>query len=102
VPYKVVFRPEAEADLLALYRYILSAGGLVRAGTYIERIETACMSLATFPERGTRRDDIAPGIRVVGFERRVSIAFRVFNEAVEIVSIAYAGKDFEGELRGED
>ena len=102
MPYKVVFRPEAEADLLALYRYISSAGGLLRAGVYIERIETACMSLATFPERGTCRDDIAPGIRVIGFERRVSIAFRVLNEAVEIVSIAYAGREFEGELREED
>jgi plasmid stabilization system protein ParE len=44
---------------------------------YLDRIEEACMALATFPKRGTRRDDILPGLRTIGFERRVTIAFRV-------------------------
>jgi toxin ParE1/3/4 len=101
VSRKVFFRAEAEADLFALYRYIADAGGLLRADDYIGRIEKACMSLATFSERGTRRDDIAPGLRTIGFERRVAIAFKVLDETVEIVSIAYAGRDFEGELREE-
>jgi toxin ParE1/3/4 len=57
------------------------------------------MDLATFPERGTRRDDILPGLRTIGFERRVTIAFRVLKARVEIVTIAYGGRDFERELR---
>jgi toxin ParE1/3/4 len=57
------------------------------------------MRLSTFPERGRRRDDIRPGLRVVGFERRVAIAFRVLKTRVEIVSIAYGGREFERELR---
>lgn len=52
---------------------------------------------ATVPERGTRRDDIAPGLRTMGFERRVVIAFRVLDAVVEIVAIAYAGKGFGDE-----
>lgn len=59
------------------------------------------MTLMTFPERGTRRDDIAPGFRTMGFERRVTIAFRVLDQIVEIVAIAYAGRDFESELSEE-
>src|ERR1700710_742188 len=98
---KVIFRPQAEADLLALYRYIAEASGLGIAGGYIDRIETACMSLATFPNRGTKRDDLAPGLRTIAFERRVTIAYRVLKTRVEIVTIAYAGRDFEGELRGD-
>jgi toxin ParE1/3/4 len=99
VAHKVVFRPQAEADLLALYRYIAEESGTVRAIEYVSRIEASCMALATFPKRGTRRDDIAPGLRTIGFERRVTIAFRVLKDVVEIVTIAYAGRDFEGEFR---
>jgi toxin ParE1/3/4 len=95
VTIKVLFRPQAEADLLALYRYIAEASGLAIAGNYIDRIETACMSLAEFPNRGAKRDDLAPGLRTIAFERRVTIAYRVLKTRVEIVNIAYAGRDLD-------
>lgn len=98
---KVFFRPQAEADLWALYRYIAEASGLAIAGNYIDRIEVACMSLATFPNRGTKRDDLAPGLRTIAFERRVTIAYRVLKTRVEIVTIAYAGRDFESDFRSD-
>jgi toxin ParE1/3/4 len=100
VALKVVFRPEAEADLIGLYEYIAARSGHRIAGGYIDRIEEACMSLATFPKRGKRRDDILPGLRTIGFERRVTIAFRVLRNQVEIVTIAYAGRNFEDDLEG--
>lgn len=95
---KVVFRPEAEADLIGLYEYIADRGGYRIAGGYIDRIEEACMALATFPKRGTNRDDLLPGLRTIGFERRITIAFRVLKTQVEIVTIAYAGRNFEDDL----
>lgn len=98
---KVYFRPEAEADLIGLYEYIAEASGTKIAAGYIDRIEAACMALADFPERGTRRDDLLPGLRTVGFERRATIAFRVLRTRVDIVTIAYGGRDFEGVLRDE-
>jgi toxin ParE1/3/4 len=101
VALKVIFRPQAEADLLALYRYIAEASGLGIASGYIDRIEIACMSLATFPNRGTKRDDLTPGLRTIAFERRVTIADRVLKTRVEIVTIAYGGRDFESDLREE-
>jgi toxin ParE1/3/4 len=99
VALKVYFRPTAEADLFALYDYIAGKAGVVTAGNYIERIEAACLALSNFPKRGTRRDDIVPGLRTIGFERRVTIAFRVMKTRVEIITVAYGGRDFEGELR---
>ena len=93
--YKVSFLPDAEADLFALYRYISERSAPERAGEYITRIEGACMALATFPERGAKRDDLAPGIRIIGFERRVTIAFRIEKDTVRIVRIFYGGRDFE-------
>ena len=93
--HKVRFRPEAEADLFALYNTIFDNSGPVRAADYVERIEAACMKLATFPRRGTRRDDLGPGVRTVGFERRATIVFRVEGDIVQIVRVFYAGRDFE-------
>lgn len=91
--HRVVFAPEAEADLLALYDYIAGEGSEERALDYVERIEGACLSLASFPERGTRRDDVRPGLRVIGVERRVAIAFHVTVAAVTIDRILYGGRD---------
>jgi toxin ParE1/3/4 len=60
------------------------------------------MALGTFPERGTRRDDLAPGLRTIGFERRATIAFRVGRTDVVIVRIFYGGQDFERDLKDMD
>ena len=97
---KVSFRPAAERDLFGLYRYLADEAGLEIAGNYIDRIEEACLALEVFPERGTRRDDIRPGLRIMGFERRATIVFQVRKAEVVIVRIFYAGQDYELALRG--
>ena len=97
--FEIVFRPLAEADLFALYRYIAGEAGHEAAGAYIDRIEAACLELATFPERGTRRDDIRPGLRAIGFERRATIVFQVRKSEVVIIRIFYGGQDYERTLR---
>jgi len=51
--------------------------------------------LATFPQRGQLRDDLLPGLRTTGFERRITIAFVVTPDAVLIEGIFYGGQDFE-------
>jgi toxin ParE1/3/4 len=93
--FKVRFLPRAEADLIDLYDYIADEAGTSVAGGYIDRIEAACLALATFPERGARRDDIRPGLRIAGFERRATIVFRVTEGEVLIVRFLYGGRDFE-------
>ena len=96
---KVVLRPQAEADLFALHRYIASEASPAVAEKYFERIIAACLSLSTFPERGTRRDDLQPGIRTIGFERRATIVFRVVDREAEILRVFYGGQDFESIIR---
>jgi toxin ParE1/3/4 len=98
--YKIVFRPMAEDDLLGLYDYIAEQAGRKIAGDYIARIEAACLSLQNAPLRGTPRDDIKRGLRVIGFERRAAIVFRVMRSEVVIVRIFYGGRDYERILRG--
>jgi toxin ParE1/3/4 len=55
--------------------------------------------LTTFPLRGAQRDDIFPGLRVAGFERRINIAFIVTADAVIIEGVFYGGRDYESVLR---
>lgn len=95
---KVVFRPSAEADLQSIYDYI-EQNSPENASRFVGRIEAYCMSLADFPERGTGRDDLRPGIRVVGFERRIVIAFAVLADTVEISQVLYGGRDLDTALR---
>ena len=93
----VVFSPEARKDLLALYDWIASEASPETAMAYIGRIERFILGFETAAERGTRRDDIRPGLRTIGFERRLTIAFTV-GEQVTILRILYAGREWLDEL----
>lgn len=90
---RVATTPEVEGDLLRLYDYIEGRSGPARALAYVERIRRHCEGFGRFPDRGTRRDDVWPGFRTVGFERRVTIAFTVAPDAVRILRILYGGRD---------
>ncbi|NDV89471.1 type II toxin-antitoxin system RelE/ParE family toxin [Aurantimonas aggregata] len=93
MPHRVVFAPEARDDLWQLYLSIAEYSSDARALAYVERIEAYCRGFADFPERGTRRNDLLPGLRIVGFERRVSIAFHVGADTVTFDRILYGGRD---------
>jgi toxin ParE1/3/4 len=95
--FEVVFRATAEADLFGLYDYVADQSGTEKARGYVERIEKTCLALETFPERGMRRDGIHRGLRILGFERRVAIAFKIDKKRREIVvvRIFYGGRAYE-------
>ena len=91
---RVVFTALAQRQLVRLHAEISRRSGYEsRADAYIQRIQSDCLKLENFPERGTVRNDIWPGLRTVGFERRVTIAFIVRGETVEIHAILYGGQD---------
>ncbi len=93
--YKVLFSPESEEQLAQLYRYIAVAGSPDTALSYTRAIVQECESLATFPERGTPRDDIRAGLRVTHHRGRVVVAYTIFDDAVHILGIFYGGQDYE-------
>jgi len=93
VAYRIRLLPEAEADLAAIYDYIRDQASQSIAQGYVQRIMAYLAGFDTFPERGTRRDDIRPGLRIVGFERRVTIAFLVEGDEVIIANVLYGGRE---------
>ncbi|MBB3609433.1 type II toxin-antitoxin system RelE/ParE family toxin [Rhizobium sp. BK602] len=101
--YTVQYAPEAFDQLDAIEAYIAEANSPETAERYVDDIVAYCDALATFPERGAMRDDLLPGLRVLGFRRRVAIAFAVdrTNLMVSVIGIYYGGQDYEGYLLGE-
>lgn len=99
---RVIFAPEARDDLLSLYDYIAEQSGHRTALRYIGRIEEYCRGFDLASERGTRRDDLRPGLRIVGFQGRITIAFHIDDDTVTIDRIFYAGRDVDRILRGDE
>lgn len=92
---EVIFTPLAERHIDSLHDYITTHASEARADSYVSRIVDFCNGFTTFPQRGTKRDDILPGLRITGFERRVTIAFILTPEAVLIEGIFYGGQDYD-------
>ena len=93
----VIYSPDAGNDLDWIYDTIAGATGSLTATRYEQRIRAFCDGLDYASERGSRRDDIRPGLRIIGFERRVTVAFVVEPERVVILRIFYGGKDWKGD-----
>jgi plasmid stabilization system protein ParE len=102
VSRSVVFTPEAEVQLVELYRYIAAAETAEVAARYTEAIIVYSGELAAFPHRGKARDDIRSGLRTIGFRRRVVIAFAVLDQTVAIIGVFYGGRDYEAVLSDPD
>jgi toxin ParE1/3/4 len=97
--YRVVFSPQAMEQLLELHGYIDGAASPDTATGYTEAIVSYCESLRTFPHRGTKRDDVRPGLRITNYKGRTVIAFSVDAEQISIIGIFYGGQDHESMLR---
>ena len=95
---RLIYSPIASRALQKIEAYIALKESQEIAEAYIERIEVRCRRLLIAPEQGTRQDSYRIGVRTTGFERRVTIAFRVTNDAVRILSIAYGGRRYQADL----
>ena len=91
----VFFAPEAENELLEIYDWIAAAASADVAYGYVTRIEEFCERLSTGALRGQARDDVRPGLRIIGFERRVAVAFRRDAGQVVILRVFYGGRNWE-------
>ncbi|MBU0557351.1 MAG: type II toxin-antitoxin system RelE/ParE family toxin [Alphaproteobacteria bacterium] len=97
----VSFAPEAEAQLISLFRYIAREASADIADRYVGAIVEHCEKLAEFPHRGSPRDDVRLGLRTIAFRRRVTIAYSAIDASVTILGIFYGGQDFAALLGDE-
>ena len=64
----------------------------------MDGVITFIESLETFPERGTVRESVIPGLRIIGYRRSVSVAFCVQDHEVLVLGIFARGRDVNDEL----
>ena len=82
--FLVVFTSEAQDQLIELYRYIASKFSEETATRYVAKLIDHCEKLGTFPERGIRRDDLHPGLRITHYRSHTTIAFVTQPNRIEI------------------
>jgi toxin ParE1/3/4 len=93
--YAVRLSPEAQTDIVRIHAGVVEkSGSPVTADRYIDRISGFLSSLNVFPERGTVRDDVRAGLRIIGFERSASVAFIVEEDGVVVLRILAKGQEF--------
>jgi toxin ParE1/3/4 len=86
---EVVFAPEAREDVLALFDWIAAGVGADAALKYVERFERYCFIVRACVGTGRK------GLRIVGFERRIAIAFTVDEGRVTLLRVFRRGRDWE-------
>jgi plasmid stabilization system protein ParE len=100
--YEVVFTPEAEEQLAELYHYIEENATAAVALSYTSSVVEYCEGLATFPLRGTPRDDVRPGLRTTAYKWRTEIAYTVDDGRVSIIGVFHGGRDYETALQPDE
>ena len=93
--FSVEFAPEAVEQLEQLEEYIAEQGSPHVATAFVDAIVGFCERLQSFPNRGTQRDDIRPGLRITNYKGSAIIAFAVMGEVVYVIGIFYGGQDYE-------
>ncbi len=96
---RVVFSPDSATHLMELYDWIAAQASPQLAIAYLDRVEAFCGRLCVGSELGHRRDDVRYGLRILGFERRLTIAFTVDDETVTVLRVFTAGKNWEMALK---
>lgn len=96
-----ILSPEAEDDLAQIYCYIAELGFPANAAQFVTNIVDFCEGLRTFPNRGARRADVAPGLRTIGFHKQVTIIFEVREEPklVTIARVIHGRRNVENALK---
>lgn len=99
--YRIELAPEVVRDLVAIGRHVESwTRDRALADRTVAAIRGYLGSFTTVPHRGTCRDDLRPGLRIISFKRRTAVAFAVDEDrgVVRILRVFYAGQDYDAIL----
>ena len=93
-----MFDRSATDDIDRIEREIEWSTGPKAAAAFTGRLLAFCNGLELASERGADRSDLKAGLRIVGFERSVTIAFTVTGTDVLILRVFLGGRDWEDDL----
>lgn len=98
--FRVIRHRLVERDVTRIAGYLLGHTTPRSVARTIAGIEADADGLARNPYRGTRRDEISPGLRAIPSAGKSVIAFEVREETqtVRILSITWGGFDWLGRI----
>ena len=92
----VRLRAQAHQDIKDIFDWIVSESNYPSiAENLVNRIYARCETLGDFPLKGRSRNDLQKGLRILAFERKAIITYRVLADEVEVTNIFYGGRDWE-------
>lgn len=100
--YRITAAPEVESDYIAIVQHVERwTGDRATAIRTVRSIRAFVRSLGTMPHRGTKRDDLRPGLRLIAFGKRTVIAFEADDGTgtVRLLRIFYGGQDHATVMR---
>lgn len=90
---RVCWTDKAEDSVLAIGRYIVEQSQSRDRGLeVIARIEEKCQSYAAFPQSGTPRPDLGPGLRCFPIDSLVVIYLPI-EDGIAIILVAHGHQD---------
>ena len=100
--YRVIRHPLVDRDIARIAAFLLEHTTPGSVAGKIARLDSDASALGENPHRGTRRDEILPGLRAIPSAGKGVIAFDVDDEArvVRILSVTWAGADWMGRVAG--
>ena len=92
--YRLVWSPEAEDDLLLIWRYGADEWSADVADSHEHTLWHACYRLIENPELGRPRDELIRGLRSMVIDPHV-VFYRTSGAAIEIVRVVHHREDIE-------
>ena len=86
------FALAARRDLDEIWEYLAERGGLEAAERFVSRIEQQCRLLASVPEAGRRRGELAPELRSFPVGPYV-IFYRQTRQGIEVARVLHGARD---------
>jgi toxin ParE1/3/4 len=100
--YRVEEKLAVLEDYKAIARHVeLWTGDRAMADRTVDAIRAFIAGLEHFPHRGTKRDDLRHGVRIVAAYRRTAVAIEIDDRrrVVTVLRVFYGGQDYETVMR---
>jgi toxin ParE1/3/4 len=88
----VLYAPEAEADVYAIAKHIAEEGSLDAACRFLDSIDETAHLIATQPEMGRKREELAPRLRSFPVGPFV-LFYRPTKSGIEIARVLRGSRD---------
>lgn len=86
---QILFRPQAEADIVDIWAYTEQAWGQQLAADYLTALEKMLQSVAEFPEMARLRSEFDPPVRIHPFRKHL-IIYQTDGTMLDVIRILHS------------